>query len=511
MVMLKMKKTIAYYRSSTDLQENSIEMQQIKAFEYSMKKRITIDEEYVDKDVSVRKKTLMQRPGMNKLIKEIEAGVVGSIIVYKRDRLARKLQEHVQLYRLFQEYDIDVYFSSDSEVQMNYSPIGEYIEAILGSICENEGSLIAQRIQETKIAKFLSGKYAGNLPYGYEKGEPNADGQVNILQVSHEIEIVKGIYDALINQEYKSMQDLCNDLNKKYKTEKKKDWDQTKVVSIVENPTYYGLRVMNFGSKEYRKAYQNIKVIEKTDWDVANEKLEKIIVRRETSKETFQFLLENILYCYECQKPLNAKKRMKNYQDYYVYECKEHDVCVEAKYIEEEILKHAKAFFYRLLDEKFNELYERSTYQNVRKIKKFIGNQEIVIKSTTKKVGKLIDQWLNCQKMQREHEENECAKCQSNQHIGEIKEANEVLKSEKRKLQHLQMRLYEIKNFKEKAKEWLTHLECSKDILLLQQEERNRFYRDMIHCIQVDSWEYHIVFKHPFMLIQEVHQNSETV
>ena len=35
--MLKMKKTIAYYRSSTDLQENSIEMQQIKAFEYSMK------------------------------------------------------------------------------------------------------------------------------------------------------------------------------------------------------------------------------------------------------------------------------------------------------------------------------------------------------------------------------------------------------------------------------------------------------------------------------------------
>lgn len=54
--MLKMKKTIAYYRSSTDLQENSIEMQQIKAFEYSMKKRITIDEEYVDKDVSARKK-----------------------------------------------------------------------------------------------------------------------------------------------------------------------------------------------------------------------------------------------------------------------------------------------------------------------------------------------------------------------------------------------------------------------------------------------------------------------
>ena len=87
--------------------------------------------------------------------------------------------------------------------------------------------------------------------------------------------------------------------------------------------------------------------------------------------------------------------------------------------------------FHRLLDENFNELYERSTYQNVRKIKKLIGSQEMIIKGVTKKVGKLIDQWLNCQKMQREHEGNDCAKCQSNQHIGEIKEANEILKSEK--------------------------------------------------------------------------------
>ncbi|MGR5912228.1 hypothetical protein ACT7DG_15185 [Bacillus cereus] len=81
----------------------------------------------------------------------------------------------------------------------------------------------------------------------------------------------------------------------------------------------------------------------------------------------------------------------------------------------------------------------------------------------------------------------------------------------KRKLQHLQMRLHEIKNFKEKAKEWLTHLECPKDILILEKEDRKHFYRDMIQSIQVDPWEYHIVFKHPFMLIQEVHQSSETV
>ena len=43
-----MKKTVAYYRSSTDLQEHSIEMQRSKAMYTSLEKRIIIDEEFVD-------------------------------------------------------------------------------------------------------------------------------------------------------------------------------------------------------------------------------------------------------------------------------------------------------------------------------------------------------------------------------------------------------------------------------------------------------------------------------
>ena len=57
---------------------------------------------------------------------------------------------------------------------------------------------------------------------------------MNILQVSHEIEVVKEIYNALLNKECKSIQELCNDLNEKYKTEETKDWDQSKVVNIVK-------------------------------------------------------------------------------------------------------------------------------------------------------------------------------------------------------------------------------------------------------------------------------------
>ena len=38
---------------------------------------------------------------MAKLIKDIEMGIVDRILVYKRDRLARDLSEHLKLYELF--------------------------------------------------------------------------------------------------------------------------------------------------------------------------------------------------------------------------------------------------------------------------------------------------------------------------------------------------------------------------------------------------------------------------
>ncbi|WP_283750901.1 recombinase family protein [Bacillus cereus] len=526
-----MRKTVTYYRSSTDFQENSIDMQQVKAFEYGIKNKLPIDEEYIDQDVSARKKTLMQRPEMYRLINDIEAGIVGKIIVYKRDRLARKLQEHMKLYQLFQKHSIEVHFSSDSEVDMYYSAIGEYVEAILGSICENEGSLIAQRIQETKIAQFLSGKYAGNLPYGYKYDKPDSDGKVTIVPISHEMDMVKAMFYKLANKKYENMKEFCNDMNQiregkrqqskeqqeqnqepenqKVKKQDNKPWDQSRVVKIITNPLYYGLRVMKFGDKAYKKTYKDTKVIEKEEWDIANEKLNQIMVKREYTKEKVRFLLANLLYCYQCQKQLITKTRMKSYEHYHVYECEEHDVCVEMRYVEEEILKHAKQFFNRLLDTNFDKLYERSRYQNIQRIQKLIRNQERTVETHEKKVGKFVDAWLSCKRKIREYEEIECEKCKTNQHEKEIKEANEQLKKEKNKLKHLKLRLHEIRNFREKAKEWLSHLECPADLLLLKKEHRIQFYREMIHCIHVDTWEYHIVFKHPFMLIQEVHQESE--
>lgn len=86
-----MKKTVAYYRSSTDLQEHSIEMQRSKAMYTSLERRIIIDEEFVDEKVSARKHNWRKRPALQQLVAQIEQGIIENLVVYKRDRLARNL------------------------------------------------------------------------------------------------------------------------------------------------------------------------------------------------------------------------------------------------------------------------------------------------------------------------------------------------------------------------------------------------------------------------------------
>ena len=163
-----MKRTVAYYRSSTTLQENSIVMQRSKVVHYSVQKKLPIHEEYKDEYVSSRKITLLDRPSMARLIQDIKEETIERILVYKRDRLARNLNEHLELYKLFKEYNIEVCFASENEIAMTYTAIGEYLECILGAMNEHEGKQIAERIMETRIANFIAGKSSGNVPFGYE-------------------------------------------------------------------------------------------------------------------------------------------------------------------------------------------------------------------------------------------------------------------------------------------------------------------------------------------------------
>ena len=70
-------------------------MQRSKVVHYSVQKKLPIHEEYTDEYVSSRKVKLLDRPNMARLIQDIKEGTIERILVYKRDRLARNLNEHL--------------------------------------------------------------------------------------------------------------------------------------------------------------------------------------------------------------------------------------------------------------------------------------------------------------------------------------------------------------------------------------------------------------------------------
>ena len=54
---------------------------------------------------------------------------------------------------------------------MYYTPIGEYLETILGAMAEHEGKQIQQRIIEAKVSSFWMGIMLGIFHMDTQKGQ----------------------------------------------------------------------------------------------------------------------------------------------------------------------------------------------------------------------------------------------------------------------------------------------------------------------------------------------------
>lgn len=151
-------KTVAYYRSSIDSQENSIEMQQNSVLTRSIDMALIIDEEYIDEAVSARKVSFKKRPALQKLLQDINNNDVGTLFVFKRDRLARNVMEYYEIYQILRNKKINVILTAPNEPPMYYTPIGEYLQLTMAGMAQREGEQIIERLKQTLKSNFQSGK-----------------------------------------------------------------------------------------------------------------------------------------------------------------------------------------------------------------------------------------------------------------------------------------------------------------------------------------------------------------
>lgn len=109
----------------------------------------------------------LDRPGLERLLRDVRAGIVDGIVVHRLDRLSRRLSHTAAL--LGELRDRGVHLAVVADPMLGSSATDMLVLNILGSFAEFEREMIRERLADTRAAMKRKGlRVAGRVPYGYE-------------------------------------------------------------------------------------------------------------------------------------------------------------------------------------------------------------------------------------------------------------------------------------------------------------------------------------------------------
>ena len=317
--------TALYCRLSVDDElngeSNSITHQKEMLEEYAQKNNFYNIKFYVDDGYSG---TNFNRPAFKELIKNIDSGLVGTVIVKDMSRLGR---DYLKV-----GYYSEVYFG---EAGVHFIAVNDNVDNTI----ENDSDFTpfrnimnewyakdtSKKVRAVIRAKGMSGKSTCNCPpYGYIKDENG-----NWLVEKEAAEIVKRIYRLCIEgygpmqiskklnaQEAISPVVWKNKVGWKYKLEKVDHpelWTVSAIRRILSNPIYLG-NTVNFRTKKKSYKSHSVVYLPKDEWVIFEDTHEAIIdrdtfdtvqklregVRRRVSIDGEMSIFSGLLYCADC-------------------------------------------------------------------------------------------------------------------------------------------------------------------------------------------------------------------
>ena len=109
----------------------------------------------------------MDRPALKRLLADIEAGKVDSVIVYKVDRLSRSLLDFAKMVETFDRHQVS--FVSVTQLINTSTSMGRLMLNVLLSFAQFEREIISERTRDKIAAARRKGKWSGGMPLlGYD-------------------------------------------------------------------------------------------------------------------------------------------------------------------------------------------------------------------------------------------------------------------------------------------------------------------------------------------------------
>src|SRR6185437_1475301 len=101
----------------------------------------------------------LERPGLKRLIQDVEAGLIDVIVVYKIDRLSRSLMDFARLVEIFDRNQVT--FVSVTQSFNTTTSMGRLTLNILLSFAQFEREVIGERIRDKFAASRRKGMWMG--------------------------------------------------------------------------------------------------------------------------------------------------------------------------------------------------------------------------------------------------------------------------------------------------------------------------------------------------------------
>lgn len=262
----------------------------------------------------------MERPGLQRLLGDVEAGRIDCIVVYKVDRLSRSLLDFARIIEILDRKGVS--FVSITQQFNTTTSMGRLVLNILLSFAQFEREIIGERIRDKVAATKRKGKYCGGMPVlGYD-----ADRERKCLVVNpEEAELVRHVFTRFV--ETGSTTELAKELNAaghrtKSWTTKKGDlhagvlWNLGHIYRLLNNPIYIG----EVSHKGVRYPGEHDPIVPRRLWDQAHRILaQNHRARSGQTRTKTAALLRGIIRCAHCDRsmgPTYTKHRGKVYRYY---------------------------------------------------------------------------------------------------------------------------------------------------------------------------------------------------
>ena len=226
----------------------------------------------------------MERPALQRLLADIEAGRIDVIVVYKVDRLTRALSDFAKLVDVFDKHGVS--FVSITQQFNTTTSMGRLTLNILLSFAQFERELIGERVRDKVAASKKKGMWmGGTVPLGYDAKDRKlvinkADARTVVdiyrryLRLKSVRLLVKELDDAGIRSKRRLRPDGTEAGNQRF--------SQGPLYHLLQNRTYRG------EATHKSNAYpgEHAAIVDKSLWDAVQAVLAENRVQRTTGANT---------------------------------------------------------------------------------------------------------------------------------------------------------------------------------------------------------------------------------